>query len=228
LLVVVVVSYVKDEYATPIVKYVANVPLVFIVVVRAHLIMPYLHDANNSPNTPEPQAVSPNRKPQYNERNCGYRCGEGCEEPSDEADSGGGSDSDTAVGSISASDRIRMSPVLYEDVDGMGTSRLGSPMSEQIEDGPLVASEPREDYDEQVEISSNENFSGTYSRATSGSRSAGTLSPMSPGPGMGAWALVEYYFLVTPLRLSPQYEHCRGHQSSHLVARDDQSSMDLV
>lgn len=165
----------------------------------------------------------PDRPPQYNERNCGYRCGEGCEKPCDEADGGGGSesDSDTAVDSISASDRVRTSPPLQEDVDG------SSPISEQMRDGQLELSDSFEDYDELVEISSNENFSGTCSRATSGSRSAGTLSPMSPGPGIGRWA-PEYYFLVTPLRLSPQYEHCRGHQSSHLVARDDHSSMDLA
>jgi hypothetical protein len=57
----------------------------------------------------------------------------------------------------------------------------------------------------------------------------GSTRTMSPDPGMPYWITglpvvpdlpFAYYFLETPLRLSPQCEHCRGKTASHLVVPD--------
>ncbi len=53
---------------------------------------------------------------------------------------------------------------------------------------------------------------------------SGGVEITSPGPGIGSWTEnepyrarlpTEYHFLRTPLRLSPQYEHCRGTPMAH-------------
>lgn len=63
------------------------------------------------------------------------------------------------------------------------------------------------------------------SSASSGRRSR----PLSPGPGMVAWAdealglqlqLQEYLFTDRPLRLTPQRRYCRGLVASHLIVCD--------
>jgi hypothetical protein len=57
----------------------------------------------------------------------------------------------------------------------------------------------------------------------------GSARSRSPDPGVLYWITsmpiatplpLEYHFLQTPLRLSPQYEHCRGDPASHLVVPD--------
>jgi hypothetical protein len=66
---------------------------------------------------------------------------------------------------------------------------------------------------------------------------AGSTRNRSPDPGIPYWTAglpvatelpLEYYFLQTPLRLSPQYEHCRGNPASHLVVQDRPSLQFLM
>jgi len=71
--------------------------------------------------------------------------------------------------------------------------------------------------------------SGTQSAIVYHSNSVGTVSPRAWLLGVGSWDVhneadrfpPEYHFLATPLRLSPQYEHCRGLPVSHMVVQDD-------
>lgn len=62
----------------------------------------------------------------------------------------------------------------------------------------------------------------------------GSVRCMSPGPGVGAWTsdgltlgmgigMGAYYFVVSPLRLTPQRRNCRG----LLASRDSASSSDV-
>lgn len=63
----------------------------------------------------------------------------------------------------------------------------------------------------------------------------GSVRCMSPGPGVGAWTdglklgmgTRKYYFIVSPLRLTPQRRNCRSLLASHLVAGDSASSSDV-
>ncbi|KAH7124070.1 hypothetical protein B0J11DRAFT_329908 [Dendryphion nanum] len=66
-----------------------------------------------------------------------------------------------------------------------------------------------------------------------------SIRGMSPGPGIGTWAegwtgglnlelgLKKYYFIVSPLRLTPQRRNCRGLVASHLIIGDGASSSEL-
>ncbi|EOA86355.1 uncharacterized protein SETTUDRAFT_169142, partial [Exserohilum turcica Et28A] len=67
---------------------------------------------------------------------------------------------------------------------------------------------------------------GEHSPAISRS---GSARSSSPNPGVVYWISsmrvasplpISYHFLQTPLRLSPQFEHCRGDPASHLVVPD--------
>lgn len=65
--------------------------------------------------------------------------------------------------------------------------------------------------------------SDVHSVVTSDARS---VRPISPGPGIGGWTKEipeECYFLVRPLRLTPQHRYCRGLVASHLVLRDEEA-----
>jgi hypothetical protein len=57
----------------------------------------------------------------------------------------------------------------------------------------------------------------TSGSARNGSREISYWIPGLPGTTQLPFA---YYFLDSPLRLSPQYEHCRGDSTSHLVVPD--------
>ncbi|KAF2132812.1 hypothetical protein P153DRAFT_174141 [Dothidotthia symphoricarpi CBS 119687] len=70
---------------------------------------------------------------------------------------------------------------------------------------------------------------GTESHSPAVSR-VGSVHVISPGPDFERFGMDEielvYHFLIEPLRLSPQYQDCRGKMASHLVIRDDISFMD--
>lgn len=64
----------------------------------------------------------------------------------------------------------------------------------------------------------------------------GSVRCISPGPGVGAWTtdglklgigMRKYYFVVSPLRLTPQRRNCRGLLAQHLVVGDSASSSDV-
>jgi len=83
-------------------------------------------------------------------------------------------------------------------------------------------------YDDSFEGPRNFMSSGTHSARSFGSRSVGTVSPGAFVMKVGSWAdgylpeaddgdrrlPPEYYFVETPLRLSPQDEHCQGRPES--------------
>lgn len=69
----------------------------------------------------------------------------------------------------------------------------------------------------------------------------GSVRCISPGPGVGAWTtdglrlgmgmgmgmemeIRQYYFVVSPLRLTPQRRNCRGLLASHLVVGDSSAN----
>ena len=94
----------------------------------------------------------------------------------------------------------------------------------------LLGNDSENEYLDQLNLSSNQN--GVMDNLTIESRTTDDQSMMSaserveitsPGPEIGSWMEneyrrrlpTEYHFLQTPLRLSPQYEHCRGSPGLH-------------
>jgi hypothetical protein len=182
--------------------------------------------------------ASNNRIPQFNESYCGYRCGWGCEPP-DRADS----ESDTTRTLINGEDEtegVRRPisppsghegyPALSDGIEtGGNNSELSPARSMATRLFSFETSQSSRYCSEPLGNQENVTTSGSRSVATSGSRSVGTVSPGVWVAEAGSWDVyheadrfpLEYHFLVTPLRLSPQYEHCRGHPDSHMVMEDD-------
>lgn len=178
-------------------------------------------------------AISGNRPPQL--KLCGFRCGYGCEEPTDDDGDGGGSDAGsekTYVESVVQADsRLQANYGDHDDRGGFGEERTNVVLLETgSEDQHLSELSEHSDEDPSAMSSSLEVgscASSDQSRAVSNHESVRILTP---GPGIGVWVEdqlrhanrfpLEYYFLQTPLRLSAQYEHCRGDSLSHLVVPD--------
>jgi hypothetical protein len=214
-----------------------------------------MHDPNNQM---QAEAVSATRPPQFNESNCGYRCGWGCCEP----DGGGGGDSEsdstpTLIGSGSGSEDEAMEGMVLRE--GYEAARSNDSRNNEVvhrDAGPVVAmhdfgesselnqhvsasrvpmSPPQMnwDYDESESQYSLENQVGSesHSSAVSGQRSIGSTSPRGLDY-IGVWTNESKpdrfpgYFSVTPLRLSAQFEHCRGPVAAHMVSRDYSALLD--
>ncbi|KAF1837516.1 hypothetical protein BDW02DRAFT_130507 [Decorospora gaudefroyi] len=181
-------------------------------------------DPSSPSSQPHLDAVSRERPPQFNWKNCGYDCGEGCEKVTeDEGD--GGSDDETAVDL----EEVRTSAATSHSGD---TRNEDHPGTSSHEDQSLRvahwegSSSPLDDSSGSLQV-------GLYTHTDrSPELSPGSSArTRSPDPGMSYWTAgltlpvaselpFRYFFLQTPLRLSPQYEHCRGEPASHLVVRD--------
>lgn len=175
---------------------------------------------------------SPSRPPHLNQTVCGCRCGRA-------SGHSRGSDGDdrqddetlTLIASDASDDEFgsQSESTLGEHVDGhliAGQSAFhGS--SSRTSDSAMDAGHPtfsgagsESNYSDRADSMVNEPGSDAQSMFTADSRS---IHPMSPGPGIGEWAVLpyEYYFLARPLRLTPQLQYCRGAVASHLILSDD-------
>lgn len=184
-------------------------------------------DTNEPPNQLQMNTPSPHRPPQFNERNCGYDCGYGCEKASEDEGGGGYSDEETVVDDTNED---RLSNVERQsESDGEMQDLSSSQGSMSISDGV-----DWDEMDDQLPDANNMSASliveplspADHSPPASISSSARSVSP---NPGIMYWVTslrvatplpMSYHFLQTPLRLSPQLEHCRGDPTSHLVVPD--------
>lgn len=183
------------------------------------------NDTSGSSNQAKLDKPSPDRPPQFNFRNCGYDCGLGCQKASeDEGDGGGsergsdgGSDDATAVGEDD--NGYPVTGWQGEDGDAEATddaqeNNSNPDTEEEDATAQLVSSG---DYDAMSESLVVEPcVTGDHSPVVSAD---GSVRSLSPNPGILYWITsmrpatptprpVEYHFLHTPLRLSPQNEHC--------------------
>ncbi|CAA9957639.1 hypothetical protein PTMSG1_01247 [Pyrenophora teres f. maculata] len=205
-----------------------------------------MYDHNNT-GGPSNQAKlnkpSPDRPPQFNFKNCGYDCGLGCQKASEdegggggsEQDSGGDSDDDTAVGEEDNRCSVGEWQDNHGDVEAADgpEENLSSPDTAEDEAGSQLSWAG--DYDAMseslvVEPCATSDHSPVASVG-------GSVRSLSPNPGILYWITnmrpasplpAEYHFLHTPLRLSPQYEHCRGDPASHLVGPDRSTRFYLI
>lgn len=190
------------------------------------------------------ETVSPHRPPQFNASTCGYRCGWGCCEPVGGDDEGGGYGSEgtpTLIGSDDGempdemdalpSDALELQqdivddpiPLVVDDIED--DILLNLPIAAQA---VVFSPEQSEwDYQESADSVESQVASEAHNSTPSDRRSIGSASPCGWDAGMGAWnemdksvRILPGYFCVTPLRLSPYYEHCRGNAASHLVTQD--------
>ena len=186
-------------------------------------------DPHIPPDQPRMESASRNRPPQFNWRNCGFDCGFGCEKASEEeggGGGGGGSDDETAV---DENEILDLAAVLQFENNEVGHEHPNSSSDNDLSPDEV-----------EVEGSSSLMDSNGYLDHMSGSLHVGQCATTdhspgastrnrSPDPGIPYWIAglpvapelpFAYYFLETPLRLSPQYEHCRGDPASHLVVPD--------
>jgi hypothetical protein len=207
-------------------------------------------DTNDDMYHSEPVAISPNRPPQYNS-DCGYHCGWGCEPRGEDGEGGDheSNTTTTLVGSEDESmeelhprENFRASLSVNWSVSERNQTETGSIMiMDGIEssyhlsryivsrDDPNIYSHSQQSYGESINSLENEASSGPHSSAASDARSNGTMSPTGLLAGAGTWDErneadrfpLEHHFLVRPLRLSPQFEHCRGNPIFHKVAQDE-------
>jgi hypothetical protein len=190
-----------------------------------------------------PMLVSPYMSPQLNETICGCRCGCGCgcagHGNIDESERL--SDSSTAFETSGSEDGETLPPTDRGSGvvgDGVHSPRAVSrPMIiwlfENHEDphsgDPFVARFLDSD-DENVTRSHSLETPNVMNRsdAVAGHRSVQT---MSPGPGIGGWLRLtpernsderaEPVYIVTPLRLSAEYQHARGKMVEHMLVPDE-------
>ncbi|KNG48015.1 hypothetical protein DDE82_002280 [Stemphylium lycopersici] len=184
-------------------------------------------DTNERPNQPQVNTPSPNRPPQFNERNCGYDCGYGCEKASEDEAGGGYSDEETVV--EDTNEDMLSNAEFQSESDGEMQDLSSSQGSMPISDGV--------DWDEtcnQLPDANNMSASLMVEPFSPADHSppasiSGSARSVSPNPGVVYWVTslrvatplpMSYHFLQTPLRLSPQLEHCRGDPTSHLVVPD--------
>jgi hypothetical protein len=200
----------------------------------------YDHDDSNvPPNQPHLNTLSRNRPPQFNWRNCGFDCGLGCEKASDGEGGGGGEEEGESDGETTAVDEHEIGNLTAESQAGsshhdghLGSSLDDDPSQHAVEEEFPIHVEPSDLLDE---------MSGSLHvgrcATMDHSPEASAMISTSPDPGISYWLAnppvapelpFEYYFLETPLRLSPQYEHCRGDPASHLVVPDRTSWAFLV
>lgn len=121
-------------------------------------------------------------------------------------------------------------PVVVDDIED--NILLNLPIPTQVE---VFSPEQSDgDYQESADSVENQVASEVHSRTPSDRRSIGSASPCGWDAGMdlqvqlmGAWndmdktgRVLPGHFCVTPLRLSPYYEHCRGNPASHLITQD--------
>ncbi|KAG9188312.1 hypothetical protein G6011_02235 [Alternaria panax] len=89
----------------------------------------YDHDDPNSPSHwPSLDSPSSDRPPQFNWRNCGYDCGQGCEKVSEDEGGGGVSDREDAVDA----DEVRSAMTEPQDED----DRMAHDMDDVTTDSP--------------------------------------------------------------------------------------------
>lgn len=184
-------------------------------------------DSNDSSNQTNMSNPSPDRPPQFNARNCGYDCGYGCSK-----DEGGGAESDeeTAIGEEenvpSYAEAHDEDSRESEDLSGSQASMPNSSTAASDGTGLQLSSSQELDGSMSASIVVEPISPGDHSPI---SPASGSVRSVSPNPGVVYWISsmrvasplpIRYYFLKTPLRLSPQFEHCRGDPASHLVVPD--------
>lgn len=197
----------------------------------------------------EPEAVSPNRPPNLNESNCRHRCGLGCCEPQrGDDDDGGGGGSDTTSTVIGSDDDVGDLSEPWH-AEGVYEHSLSAPdlrTSERQPGGFTYRSEEDLRFSrflhaqrcifissilnrDELDSLCNEATTRSQSSASSEVESAGNMSQDGLVIGIGTWNddvrhdrhdRLPGLFRKTPLRLSPNYEDCRGPSLSHLNTQD--------
>jgi hypothetical protein len=204
------------------------------------------HDIPLDYESQQPVALSPRRPPQFNESNCGYRCGLGGCEPRD------GDDDDSAPTLVGSEDEDEAyAEIPYQEVDDYHQERVNE--AHEVGPDPIVM---MDDFEESLYLSqsvidqqnsftqpqlsqTNDESPGSLENQANSeppSSAASEVGPIDivPLPGWDAGIGREFdnelthHFLVRPLRLSPQYEHCRGPPASHLVIQDYSMLLDVV
>jgi len=178
----------------------------------------------------QPQPRLTNRVPQFNKDYCGYHCGEGCE-PYDTGDVGSDTSS-TVFSENGAQDIVHSSPThgpseasllplsytMNETIEPE-TGHLHGNDSANTRDASFSSPELTQYYSDPLDSPRNLIPSSRRSARSPDNRSVGTASPSVWIEGVGAWMPtedslrdldrrrvqfpLEYYFLETPLRLSP-------------------------
>jgi len=197
----------------------------------------YHHSHSQHPGA-QPQQRRTNRVPQFNKDYCGYHCGEGCEPydvggaESDATSTLVEENGAEAVGlSAPTQDRSEASmlPESYTANDAgveQEDAHLQRNDPADMRDGSFPSPQVAWDLDDSLSYPQDFMTSGARSVRSFGSGSVGTVSPSVWVAEAGTWVPTdgypqdvdygvdrlppEYYFVETPLRLSAQYEDCRG------------------
>jgi hypothetical protein len=185
-------------------------------------------DGNDSPSESNMSTLSPDRPPQFNARNCNYDCGYGCQKDSEDEGGGAESDEQTVVGEeeenvhpYEDAEVQDESSREFEDLSGSGEWMPNSGAATPNSTGIQSSSSQDSGDDMFASMVVEPVSSGDHSPVIANSGSARSVSPNS---GHVFWVAaplpISYYFLQTPLRLSPQLEHCRGDPASLVVVPD--------
>ncbi|KAL6711935.1 hypothetical protein ACN47E_002978 [Coniothyrium glycines] len=196
-------------------------------------------ESNPFTSEPEIQVFSATRPPQFNgtHHGCGYRCGEGCEEPASKADNGNSSNSsdsatyfDGASNSVANQELTQPGATTYSGEVLVADESTGERASmilriDEWDDGFAYARYRRDEEFRSEDMEVLPCSAREPSSSSSNHESNGNIL-VRPGieevtRGMPVVQLSGfYYFSQNPLRLSPQHEHCRGEVISHLVIED--------
>lgn len=198
----------------------------------------------------EAGAAEGNHIPQSNESYCGHQCGRGCCEPlsSGHSLSDGTStlvESEDEISSLELSVRPQMS------VDTTHVASTSSHVDAETNDhganifanvlalttqGLLATSQLSQYGGGSMEYQEDAVLSRSRNMVALDSVDGGTVSSGNLVRGVGSWDVnneaerfpLQYHFLATPLRLSPQCEHCRSRPVLHMVVQEDIVLLDYV
>ncbi|EAT88299.1 hypothetical protein HBI56_124000 [Parastagonospora nodorum] len=206
-------------------------------------------DSNPHDRQMEIEAVSSDRPPHLNESNCRYCCGLGCSGPQsgdDDGEGGCGSDatstvvgSDNDVGDLEEPLHVEevYEPQPFGPEDSRTSERQPGGFTYRSEEdlrfhrflraqrSIFISSILNRNRDE-LDSLRNEATTRSHSSASSEVGSADNMSQEGLVAGVGTWGdairhdRLPGLFRKTPLRLSAQYEDCRGPSLSHLITQD--------
>jgi hypothetical protein len=215
------------------------------------------HDDPIDYESQRPETVSSRRRPQFNQSNCGYRCGLGCCEPREGDDDDGGSGGDSTPTLVGSEDEDEADlEISHQEVDEAYQDRVAeegevgpnpitmNAIEENLylsrtvvdQENPFIQSQSSRSNLESPSSLENQANSELPSSAVSEVGQIGNVLLLGWDAGMGGAfegsepdrCPLTHHFLVRPLRLSPQYEHCRGPAASHLVIQDYSNLLDVV
>ncbi|KAF3001886.1 hypothetical protein E8E13_005781 [Curvularia kusanoi] len=189
-----------------------------------------------------PMTVSPFVSPQLNEAICGCRCGCGCGCAGDGNDGSERlSDSTTAFGTSDSEDGENRS--LTDHGPSHVGDRVISPRAishqmiiwlfegyEDFQSRNLILASLLNGNDEEV-TRDQPLGSPSLRNRNDAATGIGNVPTISPGPGIGGWSEMipegnrdergQGVYILTPLRLSAEYQHARGKMVEHMLIPDE-------